>query len=331
MLLHPAIIALLLSSLIIGFMLIYSSYYGLRIYRRWDIGSGSELQLDLERRTYLISTILSYVLGFELLSLFLYVYTADNLHSLFVGAMCAAGTLNVNGYGYPSLIVKICNFMLAGLWLIVNYADNRAYDYPLTRTKYLLLLFITPFVLAEGVLQTEYFLNLKADVITSCCGSLFGSEGGGVASDIAALPLGPTRAVFYSIMALTLISGIVFLVKRKGGYLYGLLSLAAFSAGIISIISFISLYVYELPTHHCPFCILQGSYNYAGYAGYAALFGASVTGMGVGVLMAFRRRQSLGKIVPLLQRRLALVSVLLFLTFLVIVLYWILSSGLTLE
>lgn len=34
-----------------------------RILRRWDINSGSELQLRLERRTYLISTLLGFSLG----------------------------------------------------------------------------------------------------------------------------------------------------------------------------------------------------------------------------------------------------------------------------
>ncbi len=59
--------------------------------------------------------------------------------------MCAAGTLNVNGYGYPALILKIVVFLLSGLWLLLNYADNRAYDYPLVKNKYLFLLFIAPF------------------------------------------------------------------------------------------------------------------------------------------------------------------------------------------
>ena len=67
MIFHPAIIALLLGSLLTGLMLLYSSYYGIRILRHWDIGSGSELQLGLERRTYLISTVMSYAFGFQLL------------------------------------------------------------------------------------------------------------------------------------------------------------------------------------------------------------------------------------------------------------------------
>jgi len=117
MILHPAIIALVLVSLLISGMVVYASFFGVQIIRRWDIQSGSEEQLGLERRTYLISTILTYMLVFQIGSLFLYVYTADSLHSLFVGAMCAAGTLNVNSYGYPTFLLKILNFVLAGLWL----------------------------------------------------------------------------------------------------------------------------------------------------------------------------------------------------------------------
>ena len=144
MIFHPGILALLLGSVLTSSMLCYCAYEGVRIIRNWDIRSGSERQLELERRTYLISTVMSYALGFQLLSLFLFIYTADTLSPLFVGAMCAAGSLKVNGFGYPALILKIVNFLLAGVWLIVNFTDNKARDYPLIRIKYWLLLFITP-------------------------------------------------------------------------------------------------------------------------------------------------------------------------------------------
>ena len=42
-------------------MSLSGAFFGIRIIRRWDLTSGSEEQLALERRTYLISTILSYV------------------------------------------------------------------------------------------------------------------------------------------------------------------------------------------------------------------------------------------------------------------------------
>ena len=157
MILHPGIVALVLVSLLISGMILYSAFFGVRIIRRWDIQSGSEEQLALERRTYLISTLLSYVSCFQIGSLFLYIYTADSLHNLFVGAMCAAGTLNVNPYGYPTFLLKILNFILAGLWLIINYTDNRAYDYPLIRKKYVLLLILAPLIVTEAIIQCALF------------------------------------------------------------------------------------------------------------------------------------------------------------------------------
>ena len=133
MIFHPGILALVLVSALTSLMLLYSSYFGLVILKRWDMRSGSELQLILERKTYLISTMVTYAFAFQLVSFFLFVMTAENLHTLFVGAMCAAGTLNVNNYGYPALLLKITNCIIAGVWLIINYTDNKAYDYPGSR------------------------------------------------------------------------------------------------------------------------------------------------------------------------------------------------------
>ena len=153
----PAILALFTGSLLISGMLLFSAYYAVQILQKWDIRSGSEAQLNLERRTYLVSSLMAYALAFQLASFFLFIYTADNLHTFFTGAMCAAGSLNANRWGYPTIILKIINFLLAGVWLIVNYCDNRGYDYPLIREKYILLLLITPLILAEAVMQAGYF------------------------------------------------------------------------------------------------------------------------------------------------------------------------------
>ena len=332
MIFRPAIIALLCGSAITSFMLIYAAYYGFRIVRQWDIKSGSELQLSLERKTYLLSTIMSYVLAFQLASFFLFIFTVDDIHPLFVGAMCAAGTLNVNQYGYPTVIMKMINFMLAGVWLIVNYTDNRAFDYPLIKKKYLLLLVVAPLVVAEMALQGSYFLNMKANVITSCCGSLFSTETEGVTSSIAALPRLPMETAFYASMVLTLGSGIYFYLRNdRSGYLYSALSIATFAVSVAALISFISLYFYELPTHHCPFCILQKEYGHIGYLLYLTLLGGAVSGMGVGALMPFKNIPSLSTVVPAVQKKLVIAGLTLYLIFAAIAIYEILFSGLKLE
>ncbi len=331
MIFHPAIVALYTSSFLMACMLLYAAFYGLRIQRSWDLRSGSELQLMLERRTYLISTILSYVFVFELISFFLFIYVADHLHTLFVGAMCAAGTLKVNGYGYPALILKMVNFMMAGLWLLMNYADNRAYDYPLIKKKYLLLLLLTPLLLLEVFLQTRYFLLLRPSIITSCCGTLFGSGNNALAGDIATLPPGAMQFAFYLGMAANVTAGCYFYWRQRGGYILGGLSTAQFIISIAAMLSFISPYFYELPTHHCPFCILQMEYGYIGYPLYGALFGSAVTGMGVGILMPFRNIKSLAETLPSLQKKLALVSVISLVVFFGVVTYRILFTDFVLR
>ncbi|MCC6345873.1 MAG: hypothetical protein IT388_01650, partial [Nitrospirales bacterium] len=288
MILHPAVLALFVSSLLIGLMVLYAALHAVRIILQWDMKSGSELQLRLEKNTYLISTLLAYAFGFQLLSFFLYIFTADTLHGLFVGAMCAAGTLQVNGYGYPTLMLKLLNFLLAGLWLIVNYTDNRAYDYPLIRKKYVFLLALVPFLVTEMAVQGLYLSGLRADIITSCCGSLFSAGGQGITSDLAALPPLPMEIAFYASMGVSLFLGLRFLRKGSGGYLFSLSAGAAFFVAIVSLISFISLYFYEMPTHHCPFDILQEEYGFIGYPLYLSLLAGGVAGMGVGLIMPFR-------------------------------------------
>lgn len=331
MIFHPAIISLLVGSAMICAMLCYSAYYGVQILRGWDIRSGSELQLNLERRTYLISTLVTYAFVFQLFSLFLFIYTTDHMHALFVGAMCAAGSLYAADYGYATLILKIVSFLLAGLWLIINATDNRAHDYPIIKVKYIFLLLIAPLLVTEMILQARYFFGLNPAVITSCCGVLFTADAEGVTSGIVALPAGPVSAVFYASMALLLMMGVYCYLRRKGAYLFSLSATTAFIVSIVALISFISLYFYELPTHHCPFDLLQGQYNFVGYPLYAGLLGGTVTGMGVGVIGPFQKKQSLAQIVPALQRRLTLASLLLYSVFVLIVAYGIIFSKLTLQ
>ena len=331
MIFHPIVIALYVSSILISFIILYSAFFAIQILLRWDIRSGSELQLTLERKTYLISTLLMYLFGFELLSLFLYVFTADQLHTFFVGAMCAAGSLYVNVYGYPALVLKLLNFLLAGLWLILNYTDNRAYDYPLIKKKYSLLLILTPLIIAEMILQANYFLRLRPNIITSCCGSLFSAGGAILGSEVVAFPAGPMKIAFYLSMALTAALGIYYYLKGKGGYLFSFGSAVTFIVSLLSVFSFISLYFYELPTHHCPFCILQKEYGYVGYPLYLTLLGGTISGTGVGMLMPFKKIESLSEIVPSIQKKLTLASLILFFIFTTIVTYRMVFSEFILE
>jgi len=310
MIINPAILALISGSAFISFLLLYSSAYGIRIIRKWDLTSGSELQLSLEKKTYLISTMMAYALGFQLISLFLFIYTADSLSSLFTGAMCAAGTLNANRFGYAVFILKIMTFILSGLWLLLNHADNRAYDYPLIRRKYYFLTLIMPVVLAETILQGFYFAGLEADLITSCCGSLFSSSEEADVHSIFDLPANISRTVFYISNLSVIATGAYFLRGGKGAYLFSAAGIALFIISSWSLMHFISIHIYEMPSHHCPFCMLKREYGHVGYIYYLTALAGCIASAGTGMLQPFRKIGSLSDAIPQIQRRLVIASLL---------------------
>lgn len=332
MIFQPAIIALLLAAGLSLAMLLIASPFAVQVIRHWDIASGSERQLRLERLTYLFSTLVAFVCLIQILAALLFVFNADKLSVMFVGAMCAVGALNVNAYGFPSLYVQLALFFIASTWLIINHADNQARDYPLVRLKYALLLATLPLFALSLWLQWRYFIDLKADVITSCCGSMFSEGASNVASEVAALEAKPAMLMFYGALSLAILTALWHWRRRDDltGYATGLASLAAFIAAISGILAFVSLYVYEHPHHHCPFCLLKPDYDYQGYALYVPLFLATATGLGAGVLRFFSHRPSLAGIIPALSARLAAVSTLGFAVFLLIAALMVWHSNLVL-
>ena len=315
MIFHPAILALLAASAINAAVLLAAALFAVGLLRRWNPASGGEEQIALERRTYLVTTGVGLVLVIQCVALLLFVYNAERMSVLFSGAMCATGTLNVNAFGFPTLMLKIAGFFLAMLWLALNQADNLGRDYPLIRRKYALLLLIAPVFLAEAVVQALYFLGLDPDVITSCCGSLFSDTAAGVAAELAGLPPLPAMLAFFGVLAPTLAAGVVLWRSGRGGYLFGALSVAQFVVAITAVIAFLSLYVYEHPHHHCPFCLLKADFDYIGYPLYGTLFAATGYALAAALQQAHAHHPSLAGVLPARARRHAGMSVAFLLAF----------------
>jgi hypothetical protein len=315
--LHPGTLSLILGSAIVLVMVTYGGWIGLQILFRWDFSSSSEGQLDLERKTSLVSTLAAYALGFQAVSTLLYLYTVDDIHSLFVGAMCATGSLNAAPGGWAVLAVKSAALFLSLIWIAFNHFDQRAGDYPIVRFKYAALLVLAPLVAADLALLVRYFTGLEPEVITSCCGALFSEGGTGVASEVASLPVVPMLWLFYATVAAFLAAALVCVVGRARGSRYALagISMALLAVVLASIVSFLSLYVYELPTHHCPFDMLQRQYGFIGYPIYLTLLAAVYFGLLPGLFQPLRRIPSLSGLIAAAEPRWltwALVSVLAF-------------------
>jgi hypothetical protein len=167
-------------------------------------------------------------------------------------------------------------------------------------------------------------------VITSCCGALFSTERQGISAGIANLPRIPLEIVFFLGMGLTLASGGYYCLRGKGGTFFSAASALVFPVSILALISFISPYFYELPYHHCPFCILQKEYGFVGYLLYVTLLGGAVFGVGSGAIRWVGNVESLKGILPKFRKRLALLSLILYAAFTAVAVGGMILSGLRL-
>lgn len=339
MIFQPAALALLLAASLNAVLLLGAGIFALYLLRNWNPVSGSEQQIALERRTYLVSTLVGLSLLMGLPALALFVHNADAMAPFFSGAMCAVGSLKANVWGMPALLTMLAGFFLAAAWLVLNRLDSEGWDTPLIRPKYRLLLLLAPLALAQAGLLWLYYLNLNPAVITSCCGSLFGPEADGVAAEMAALPVSFAIPLFFSGWVLTLATGVFFLVRgRLGrmfgpmvgpmfGPMFGLLSALHFPLAMVAIVAFIAPYIYEQPNHHCPFCLLQAEHGYAGWVLYLPLFFGTVTGIGTGIAASVRA-ESLAVAAPGIAAGLAKVAVAALALFGLAVLFYLQRSNL---
>jgi len=320
-------IALMVCFLGTLFLGLYAAVCAVRVLRFWDHGVDTALQIRLEGEAWLSSALMQYGLFFQLFSLVLLVLAADSFSGQLAGAMCATGAFTANAYGVPSLLVKIVMVYGSGYWLLLHRLDLQVETYPLVRLKYGWLLLLVPLLLVDGVLQSLYLFSLEPDVITSCCGVLFrpAEQDGYNLLNPFSVPL--LLAIFYPLAAL-LAGMAIWLWKRplsvncgKGRWLMGLYACCwalFFIVSLWAITVFFSSYIYNMPSHRCPFDILQSEYNYIGYPLYLTLFLGTFLGTGCGVAETVRRRDGLVPVVDRFQAMAVPASLLLLIFFLLL-------------
>ena len=332
MILHAGILALIVGSSIVLAMVLYACWVGVLILRRWDPGSSSEEQLILERKTFLVSSIASTTLGLQVVSLLLFLYTVDDIHGLFVGAMCATGSLNAAPGGWAVLGVKIVVLFLSLIWIALHRLDQRAGDFPLVRIKYIGLLVLAPLVGADLALQIRYFGGLDPEVITSCCGALFSQNGTTLASEVASLPVRPMLWAQYLGIGLFLAICLACLLHSSRALRYALsvVSVGMLLVSTASLVSFLSLYIYQLPTHHCPFDMIQKQYSFIGYPIYVSLLSAVYVGLLPGLLHPLRRIPSLTRLIAENEMKWLILCIISITTFTVVASWMMVFGELTL-
>ena len=306
-------LGLTLAGLIILVLGIFACRTAFRVLRHWDPSSDSNLQIKLENEIWLASTLVEYGLGFQILTLVLFVLAADTFCQVIVGAMCATGALLANDFGMPTLLVKIAGVFLYGFWIVLHKLDISSETYPLVKIKYTYLLLILPLLIADITLQTMYIAYLSPDIITSCCAVVFGSSDETGRNLLQGYSQTTLLFLYYGSIVFLLGLGCI-LLKRW------LLPLAAlFSAGwlwflclaTVAIITLFSSYIYAMPYHHCPFCILKPEYHYIGFALYFTLIPAAFFGLSTVIVEPLKSKKNLAGPVQQYQRTAIILSLLL--------------------
>ncbi len=238
-----------------------------RILVKWDFGSLSEEQYALEKRSYLVMTITLFVFVVKFPLLPYFVFTIDDLSSLVPGAMCAAGVISANDYGLKLLFVKLFIVFMLILWIMINRYDLEEKNYPWFRHKSILFIVIFALMIVELWLDISYFSAIDIHAPVSCCSALFGQLEGA-----NPLPFGMDTGTMLTLFYMSYLLIVLLYFVGKDAILLPALALFVYLA-YYSVVYFFGTYIYELPTHKCPFCMLQKEYMYVGYLVWGSLFG----------------------------------------------------------
>ncbi|CZE47964.1 hypothetical protein [Campylobacter geochelonis] len=277
LMLSPFIITLLIVEGVVIFFGTIAFFFSFIIAKKYDENISTSYQYELSKQGYLVSTIISFILMVKIPLFLFFVWTMDSISSLVPGAMCAVGIVDATPEGIYMLVLKIFNLFLLSGWLLVNHEDGKTINSKFLKTKFKLFIPIYILLLAEFILEFSHFSGIRVDTAVLCCSDIF------AASSIDKVAFWHTNGfilgLFYAFFILNFIWAYF-----KVDILLGMFSLSFMLISIYAIIRFFSPYIYELPTHKCPFCMLQADYGYVGYLIYALIFIGTIPGFFVFIM-----------------------------------------------
>ncbi len=289
MMLTPEVLAILILNSIFLIFALVAFVLSLKIFFRWDMEVTTQEQYSLEKQSYLGATIIKYIFAIKLPLFLFFVFTLDKISTLLTGAMCGAGVVDATDYGSYLLILKLINLYLFGFWLTLHYLDIKSPNLPYTRLKFEFFMVAFLFLVIEIVLEGIMFTSIDINKMVSCCGTLYSSSSTSAIGGIFSIDRVVMLTLFYGNFTLMAI-----FYKLRLFYLFAISNFSFILVSLISLIQFFGTYIYQLPTHHCPFCFLQSDYYYVGYLLYGLLFLGTFYGIRVGVVKILGENEGRG-------------------------------------
>lgn len=199
------------------------------------------------------------------------------------------------------------------MWIVLHQLDISSDEYPLVRIKFVFLLLLLPLLLADTALLIFYLGGLEPDIITSCCAVIFeeGQQGGAVQNLLSGQDDQSSLLLYYGWMVFLFATGILAWWRQKNIFylVYGIAVAVFFVLALNTLVTVLSSYIYAMPFHNCPFCMLKREYCYIGFFIYIPLFIAVFCGVTPMLIEACKAKRALAVTVANLQRKLVALSV----------------------
>jgi hypothetical protein len=285
-LLEPWVLFRLAAGLLACALFVRAAWTSARVLRHWEVARATEGQLALERQVDLAWTFVRVATVVQVGALALSALSAERLSHGVRGAMCAYGVFAANPWGFPALFVTGGVALAAGVLAQLYAFDSRVRSMDLVRPLAAATLLVAPLAGVDLFFSARFLLNLDLSVTASCCSvqlDALAAGSGGFAS-------GPRRlAAGLAPLAIAFSIALAYLATRKPVSLRvplvalaGLVSLVALPIALTAAILEVAPYVFELPQHTCPFCLLKSGALALGYPLFGAIFLAAVWGAGAG-------------------------------------------------
>lgn len=278
MMLSPEVLTIIILNSIFLLFGTIAFIFSIRIFFSWNINATTQKQYNLEKHSFLASTIIKYILTFKILLFIFFIFTLDKISNVLTGAMCAAGVIDATAYGIYLLLFKLINIYLFGFWLVIHKFDIKTENLKFTKLKFGFFILIYFLFVSEILIELTMFSSIDVDKLVSCCGTIYSNSSDSYISSIFSLNSNILLILFYSTFLLLIIAYTI-----RNNYLYIIFNQVFLILSIITLITFFGTYIYELPTHFCPFCMLQGEYGYIGYFLYLSLFLGTFYGFVLGI------------------------------------------------
>jgi hypothetical protein len=265
-LLSNEIIIYLFTQIVLFVLLFIAFYFSVFIIKNWNYEKTTSSQYKLEKTSYLVILIIFFTLIVKIFLMPYFTYSIDNLSHIIPGAMCAAGVIKANNYGEILLTLKLFILFCIGIWLIINSLDLKEKTYPYTKKKFAFYIFIFSLILIETTLDILYLSNISTKEPVMCCSVIFGAN-----SISSKIPFDLTIPMLIGLFYLTFFLSI-FTNIQKQKFINFITNLFFLYISYYAVTYFFSTYIYQLPTHQCPFCMLQKEYYFTGYFIWTTLF-----------------------------------------------------------